>query len=96
MTEVLLPLKAKSSSNSSDRSDTICSECQSPMKNLPISDTCKICYTPVCTHCGCYTSSFDIYCKTHTYYVCKKAKKIGKNHYYCLESQNDFFTSKTF
>ena len=96
MMEVLLLIKPKSPLNSSNGSDSVCSECHTPLKNLPISDTCKICQTPICTRCGYYTSSFDIYCEVHSYNLTRKAKKIGKNHYYSPESGNDFFMSKSF
>ena len=94
MTEVLSSLKPRSSLDGSTRLETFCSECNNPVKNLPISDTCKVCHSPICVQCGCYTSSFDIYCNNHAHYATKKAKKLGKNHYYSVDSQNDFFTSK--
>ena len=96
MTEALMPFKPKSSISSSDRSDIFCSECNSLVRNLPVSDTCKICHIPICSKCGLYTSTFDIYCEVHISNVTKRAKKLSKNHYFSLESKNDFFTSKSF
>ena len=96
MSEVLLPFKSKLSPNSNSMLGAQCSECHTPIKNLPISDACKICNIPICVRCGCYTSSFDIYCNIHASNIFKKAKRIGENHYYSVDNNNDFFTSKSF